>query len=223
MKCFPDRIVAVLAGLAAVLSVAALSSPASDDHGDHAQSAADSTADTSTVATKPADFNDADVSFVTDMIPHHEQAVTMSAMVPDRSTNPEVVKLAAEISAAQGPEIETMKVFLVQWTGGEAPAGSGGQERSDPGSGSGHQGHDMGSMQMPGMVDDGTMTKLESLKGAEFDTLWLQSMIGHHEGAIAMAKTELADGANADAKKLAQDIATAQEAEITQMKQMLGG
>jgi len=235
MKCFPARIVAVLAALAAVLFVAACSSPASDDHGDHEQSAANSTADTSTVATKPADFTDADVSFVTDMIPHHQQAVAMSALVPDRSTNPEVVKLAAEISAAQGPEIETMKVFLVQWTGGEAPAGaggqegsdpgsgSGGQERSDPGSGSGHEGHDMGSMQMPGMVDDGTMTKLESLKGAEFDTLWLQSMIGHHEGAIAMAKTELADGANADAKKLAQDIATAQEAEITQMKQMLGG
>jgi len=131
MKCFPARIVAVLAALAAVLFVAACSSPASDDHGDHEQSAANSTADTSTVATKPADFNDADVSFVTDMIPHHEQAVTMSAMVPDRSTNPEVVKLAAEISAAQGPEIETMKVFLVQWTGGEAPAGSGGQERSE--------------------------------------------------------------------------------------------
>ena len=120
------------------------------------------------------------------------------------------------------PEIETMKVFLVQWTGGEAPAGAGGQERSDPGSGTGHQGHDMGTMQMPGMVDDGTMTKLASTNGAEFDTLWLESMIGHHEGAIAMAKTELADGANADAKKLAQDIATAQEAEITQMKQILG-
>ncbi len=121
MKCFPARIVAVLAALAAVLFVAACSSPASDGHADHEQSAANSTADTSTVATKPADFNDADVSFVTDMIPHHEQAVTMSALVPDRSTNPEVVKLAAEISAAQGPEIETMKVFLVQWTGGEAP------------------------------------------------------------------------------------------------------
>ena len=65
MKSFPARIVAVLAALAAVLFVAACSSPASDDHGDHEQSAANSTADTSTVATKPADFNDADVSFVT--------------------------------------------------------------------------------------------------------------------------------------------------------------
>ena len=81
----------------------------------------------------------------------------------------------------------------------------------------------MDGMQMPGMVDDGTMSKLESLKGAEFDTLWLQSMIGHHEGAIEMANTEIADGANADAKTLAQEIVTAQQAEIAQMKQMLGG
>jgi uncharacterized protein (DUF305 family) len=222
MKPFPARIVAVLA-FAAVLFVSACGSPAPDGHGDHAQGAQGPTADTSTVVTKPADSNDADVSFVTDMIPHHEQAVAMSALVSDRSTNPEVVKLAAGISAAQGPEIETMKVFLVQWTGGEAPAG--GQERSDPGNGvgGGHEGHDMGTMQMPGMVDDATMAKLGSLKGADFDTLWLQSMIGHHEGAIAMAKTELADGANVDGKKLAQDIITTQEAEITQMKQMLGG
>ena len=76
---------------------------------------------------------------------------------------------------------------------------------------------------MPGMVDDGTMSKLQSLKGAEFDTLWLQSMIGHHEGAIGMANTETAGGANADAKKLAQEIATTQQGEIGQMKKMLGG
>ncbi|WP_319453172.1 MULTISPECIES: DUF305 domain-containing protein [unclassified Mycobacterium] len=197
-------LLAVLAALATVLFLSACSSAAPDQHGTNSASA-----DTSTVVTKPADFNDADVAFATDMIPHHQQAVEMSAMVPSRSTNPELVKLAADISAAQGPEIETMKVFLVQWTGGEAPAG--------------HDGHDTGGMQMPGMTDDGTMTKLESLKGAEFDTLWLQSMIGHHEGAIAMAKTELADGTNVDAKGLAQGIVTGQEAEITQMKQMLGG
>jgi uncharacterized protein (DUF305 family) len=201
-------LLAVLAALATVLFVSACTSPATDGHaGD--QHGTSSTAETSTVDAKPADFNDADVAFATDMIPHHQQAVEMSAMVPERSTNPELVKLAAAISAAQGPEIETLKVLLVQWSGGEGPAG--------------HDGHDAGGMQMPGMTDDATMAKLESLKGAEFDTLWLQAMIGHHEGAIVMAKTELADGANADAKRLAQAIVTGQEAEITQMKQMLGG
>ena len=59
------------------------------------------------------------MTFATDMIPHHQQAVDLSALVPDRSTNPAVIKLAADISAAQGPEIETMKAFLVQWNAGE--------------------------------------------------------------------------------------------------------
>ena len=81
----------------------------------------------------------------------------------------------------------------------------------------------MDGMKMQGMVDDATMTRLASLKGAEFDRLWLQSMIGHHEGAVAMANTEIADGANADAKTLAKHIVTSQQAEISQMKQMLGG
>jgi uncharacterized protein (DUF305 family) len=202
-------LLAVLAALATVLFLASCTSPGTDGHAgdEHGTS---STAETSTMDAKPADFNDADVAFATNMIPHHQQAVEMSAMVPDRSTNPDVVKLAADISTAQGPEIETMKVLLVQWTGGEAPAGP-------------YEGHDMGGRPMPGMLDDATMAKLESLKGAEFDKLWLQSMIEHHEGAIAMAKTEISDGTNGDAKTLAKQIVTGQEAEITQMNQMLGG
>src|SRR4051794_38772115 len=156
------RVLAALAASAAVVFLSACSSSASDGHADHPQSSQSARS-----TEHPAAFNDADVSFATNMIPHHEQAVEMSTLVPDRSQNPAVVKLAADIAAAQGPEIQTMKVFLVQWTGGEAPAGQGG-------------GHDMAGMQMPGMVDEATMTKLGSLKGSEFDTLWLQSMIGHH-------------------------------------------
>jgi uncharacterized protein (DUF305 family) len=195
MKSFP----ALPAAIAATLFLSSCTSPATDEHAGQDQATS-----TSSSAVQPAAFNDADVAFATNMIPHHQQAVEMSAMVPDRSTDPAVVKLAADISAAQGPEIETMKAFLVQWNAG----------------GSEHQGH--GDMAMDGMVDQAAMTKLQSLKGAEFDTLWLQSMIGHHEGAIKMAQAELAGGANADAKTLAQQIVTGQQAEIVQMKQMLG-
>ena len=67
------------------------------------------------------------------------------------------------------------------------------------------------------------MAKLASLNGAEFDTLWLQSMIGHHQGAIEMAKAEIANGENVDAIGLAKTIVDTQQAEIDQMKQMLGG
>jgi hypothetical protein len=79
---------------------------------------------------KPAGYNADDVAFATNMIPHHQQAIDLAALVPDRSTNPELAKLASAIADAQGPEIETMKVFLVQWN-----------ENPDTDTGSGHGGH----------------------------------------------------------------------------------
>lgn len=200
-------LIALVAAVATALLVSSCTSPSStssDGHTDHTHGN-----ESSAAAPNDAPNNAADVAFVSGMIPHHEQAVEMSALVPQRSTNPEVIKLAADISAAQGPEIQTMKGFLAQWNAGEGA----GQE------GAGHEGHDMGAM--TGMVDDGSMAKLETLKGAEFDKLWLTSMIGHHEGAVTMAKTEIADGANADAKALADHIVTVQQAEIAQMKKMV--
>ena len=76
---------------------------------------------------------------------------------------------------------------------------------------------------MPGMVDDAALSRLRSLSGKEFDTLWLESMISHHQGAVEMAKAELANGQDAGAKEMAQHIVDTQQAEIDQMKQMLGG
>ena len=190
-------LVAAIAAIALALSSSSCASRESDS-----QSSATSTS----AQPAPALFNDADQVFVAGMIPHHQQAVELSALVPTRSTNEAVIKLAADISAAQEPEIQVLKVLQVQWNA----------DQTDQ-----HQGsHDM---PMKGMVDPATVTKLQSLQGAEFDTLWLQSMIGHHEGAIEMAQTEIASGTNDDAKRLAQGVVTTQEAEITQMKQMLGG
>ena len=76
---------------------------------------------------------------------------------------------------------------------------------------------------MQGMVDDATMARLQTLKGEEFDNLWLESMISHHQGAIEMAKAELANGQNVDVKGMAQTMVDTQQGEIGQMKQMLGG
>jgi uncharacterized protein (DUF305 family) len=199
----PTSIVAVLAALLIAFVVSGCTSPpAADGHSDHTHSET-----TPVISGAPAGFNADDIAFASGMIPHHQQAVDMAALVPNRSTNPQVIQLASAISAAQEPEIQTLKAFLVQW-------------QENPSDDTGHGDH--AGMAMNGMVDDATMTRLESLKGTEFDTLWLESMIGHHEGAIAMAKAEIAKGDNVDAKTLAQHIVTDQEAEITQMKQMLG-
>jgi uncharacterized protein (DUF305 family) len=69
-----------------------------------------------------------------------------------------------------------------------------------------------------GMMTDEEMRQLDTATGADFDRLWVQMMIKHHQGAVAMAKSELAQGKNTDAKALAQKIVDAQEAEITEMQ-----
>jgi len=192
---------AALAAVTVALFVSSCSSPVSDGHTEHPRS------DEPVITGQPAGYNADDVAFATNMVPHHQQAIELSALVPDRSTNPQLIALAQQIAAAQQPEINVMKVFLVQWN-------------ENPDTNSGHAGH---GNAMQGMVDEATMSKLKSLNGAEFDKLWLESMISHHQGAIEMAKAEIANGDNADAKTLARNIVTTQEAEIGQMKQMLGG
>jgi len=195
------RLLAMLVACAAALFLSSCSSAKTDGNSDHPKS------DEPVITAQPAGYNADDVAFATNMIPHHQQAVDLSALAPERSTNADLVALAQRISAAQQPEIDVMKVFLVQW-------------KENPDTNSGHAGH---GNTMAGMVDATTMTKLQSLNGAEFDKLWLESMISHHQGAVEMAKAEIANGDNVDAKALAKNIVTTQEAEIGQMKQMLGG
>jgi len=146
--------------------------------------------------------NDADVAFSTGMIPHHAQAVTMADMAATMATNADVKTLAATIKAAQAPEINQMSGWLTGW----------GQPVPDT---------TMGGMNMgDGMMTDAEMSQLGKATGAAFDRMWLQMMIKHHQGAVAMAKTELRSGSNADAKKLAEAIITSQTAEITKMQEL---
>ncbi|MEV6239178.1 DUF305 domain-containing protein [Lentzea sp. NPDC051838] len=154
-----------------------------------------------TAAEKPAaEKSAADVTFAQDMVPHHEQALEMAKLVPSRSSNDQVRGLAQRIEKAQDPEITRMNGWLKEW---------GAEQKS-------HEGHDMA-----GMMNDEDMAKLEKATGADFDKQWLDLMIKHHEGAVEMAKTELADGKDAEAKKLAQAIIDGQQQEITEMKDLL--
>jgi uncharacterized protein (DUF305 family) len=152
--------------------------------------------------------DDADVAFAQQMIPHHEQAVEMARLALDaeRGASADVQDLARRIQQAQGPEITQMKGWLDGW--GEDVSGHGG-----------HDGHDMGSMS--GMMSEGQMAELEQATGDTFDRLWLQMMIAHHQGAITMAETEIADGQDSRAKALARAIIDAQTAEIKEMKGLL--
>jgi uncharacterized protein (DUF305 family) len=166
--------------------------------------------DTSAGSSNAATFNDADVTFAQDMIPHHQQAVQMAKMAKANASTSEVTDLATKIEAAQGPEIDTMTGWLEQWDK-PVPSGSG-------------MNHDMGSMgDMPGMMTDENLMALDKANGASFDRMFLTMMIKHHEGAIEMARTEQADGKNADALALAKKIEADQTAEIDTMNRLLDG
>lgn len=157
-----------------------------------------------------AGHNDADVTFAQEMIPHHQQAIEMAALAETRAESQEVKDLAADIEAAQDPEIDTMTGWLESW-GEEVP-------KEDM---SGMDHGDMSSEDMPGMMSEDEMTDMEGASGAEFDQMFLTMMIEHHDGAIEMAQTEQADGEYPDAVELAGNIETAQTAEIQTMQDLL--
>jgi uncharacterized protein (DUF305 family) len=157
--------------------------------------------------------NDADVIFAEMMILHHREAVTMSELADGRASSAEVKKLASQIKGAQQPEIDTMTGWLQQW-GASVPTAD------DDMNMGGMEGMDHG---MPGDMSDKQMAGLEKASGAAFDRSFLTMMIDHHKGAISMAKAEQLDGSSPAATALAGKIISAQQGEITTMKELLAG
>jgi uncharacterized protein (DUF305 family) len=184
---------------AAIIVLASCSGPATSERTGPTPSA--------THDSQSAEHNAADIAFAEDMIPHHRQAVEMTAMVPSRSTNPDLLVMATHIWSDQQAEILTMKGLLAQWGVQDAPSDE------NP------MGHSR--MHIAGMVDDATLNTIQSLSGPPFDALWMTSMISHHQGAIAMAQNEIDQGRSPDAIKLAKMIISAQQREIAQMNHLL--
>ena len=111
-----------------------------------------------------SEYSADELMFAQMMIPHHEQAVTMSELALENTTNPDVIALATAIRDAQGPEIKQMQ----GWLGGKSES-------------------HMHDMEMGGMLTKEELKELASLKEAAFDQMFLTAMIAHHEGAIEMA------------------------------------
>lgn len=156
-------------------------------------------------APPAASSSSADVAFAQGMIPHHEQAIAMARLADGRAGAP-VRDLAARIEAAQGPEIAQLQGFLADR--GAAPTAD-------------HGGHG-GMTGMTGMMSDEQMADLGRASGAAFDRSFLEMMIAHHEGAVTMARAELDAGVDPRARELAQRIVDAQQAEIAEMRALLG-
>lgn len=135
------------------------------------------------------------------MIPHHQQAVDMSDLALKKSTNPSILDLAQRIKDAQSAEIVQMK----SWLDGE----SSNSMMSD------HSGHSMG-----GMLTEEEFSKLESATGIEFDKLFLEGMIVHHEGAIDMSRM-IKDTPTEEVNIFGLNVVEVQSAEIREMKEIL--
>ena len=145
--------------------------------------------------------NSADRAYARMMIEHHSQALEMTELAPVRAESGSVKRLAARISAGQGPEIAAMKSWL------KSHGGDKGTEE--------HQ-HEA----MPGMATEAQLKKLRAAKGKAFDELFLKLMITHHDGAIAMATDVKAQGNNIQIEEMADDVIAQQTSEISRMREM---
>ena len=151
-----------------------------------------------------------EVSFLQEMIKHHGSAIDMASLAETNAESPEVKKLARNIVTKQKEEIAQMTGWLKSWYGQEP----------------------VSSMNMGDMKDHETMmkmdasmkemhAKLEDVKGAEFDQMFLQMMSMHHQGALAMAQLVEGRAEHEDLEKLAKSIIADQKKEIAEMKSML--
>jgi uncharacterized protein (DUF305 family) len=183
------------------------------DMGRMSPSPSTSSAPSSSSSPAPAGaaHNDGDVAFASMMIPHHNQAIEMSdTLLAKSGIDPKITALAKKIKAAQGPEVAQMSGWLASWGENPSPSSTGGM------GGMGGMNHGDGTM------SHADMGALKSATGNSAAQLFLTGMIKHHQGAVGMAQTELDQGQDPDAKKLAQDIIRTQKAEITTMNQLLG-
>ncbi len=178
---------------------------------------ADDPAASSGPRTSTTQHNEADVSFATDMIQHHAQALTMVDLTSGRTLDPEVQQLAEDIRDAQSPEIERMTGWLTSW-GEDIPETI--RDHTNA--------HDMGgmagddtSMDMPGMMSQDDLEKLKDSSDAEFQDMWVEMMTEHHTGAVQMATTEREDGLYASTVDLAGQIIESQTKEIETMRGLL--
>lgn len=175
--------------------------------------------------------NTADVDYLVMMIEHHEQALEMTDLAPERYEREDIERIADRIAAAQGPEITAMESWLEEHV--LAPA------RENPahqnfcgldGEGDHHhtEGEDVAECvldvdhdDMEGMASEEELERLEDSEGDDFDQLFVELMSEHHRGAVTMAENVMADGNDRQVLKMANDLIAEQNTEIARMERIL--
>ena len=160
----------------------------------------------------------ADVLFMQHMMHHHAQALVMTALVPGSTTRDDLRRMARRIDISQRDEMELMQAWLAARGGAPVTTAH-----------DGHAQHAAGSAAtmdaaMPGMLSPAQLDRLRAARGTEFERLFLEGMIQHHEGAVQMvAALFRSPGAGQDAElfRFASDVDSDQRAEIGRMREML--
>lgn len=156
--------------------------------------------------------SDADVAFMQGMVGHHAQALAMTALLTTRTRRDDMRLLGLRIETSQRDEIAQIQRWLRN------------HHESVPDADPGHAHHGSAPAAMPGMLTEAEMAQLAATAGADFDSLFLQLMIRHHQGAITMV--ERLFGTNGAAQeseiyRFATDVDGDQRAEIARMRQLL--
>jgi uncharacterized protein (DUF305 family) len=156
----------------------------------------------------PPPHTPADTRFMQRMIPHHEQALRMTALVAGRGAGADVTRLATRIEVSQRDEITQMRRWLTD------------RAEAAPPPATGHAGH---GASMPGMLTDAQFAQLERSRGVEFDRAFLRFMIQHHEGALVMVRELYAQGGGVEpaSDRFAREVNADQTIEIGRMRAML--
>jgi len=189
------------AGLAAVLTLGACGAGAGSSGSMNGMSGHGGTFSTS--STSAASSSRAgDVMFAQMMIPHHQQAIEMADLALTNDTTSTAVRtLAEQIKGAQDPEIQTMQGWLREWG---APTGA----AMDHGT--------------AGMMTAQDMASLKAARGQQFNRMWLQMMVEHHQGAVTMAQDVQSTTEDPRVRQLAQSVVDGQKKEIATMQGLLG-
>lgn len=180
-------------------------------------------------------YTKADIDFMSGMIHHHAQAITISRWAVSHNASPAVQRLTARIINAQTDEINLMRTWLtdrnqqapvVDTAGNVTMPGMAGMAGHDMSAHAGHGGaaNAQGQMAMPGMLTTEQLAALDATRGPDFDKMFLTYMIQHHRGAVTMVKTLFtSDGAGQDETvfKFANDVEVDQSTEIKRMMTMM--
>jgi uncharacterized protein (DUF305 family) len=139
-----------------------------------------------------------DLQFIDSLMRHHQMAIEMAKMAEPKFEHKDLKDAAKKMIADQTEENQQLRAWRDQWYPGAAPAEN---------------------MQMPGMSSmNMDMSHMQSMSGHALDMMFIDMMIPHHEGGLAMGKDALAKAEHQEIKDLAQKMTEMQAKEIDQMR-----